>query len=102
MITYLILLIASALEIAWAVGLKYASSPIEYLLTVLCIFGSFIFLVVGSKRITPPFAYILFVIFGTVGTFLLDVIYFGKMLSLTAILAIGTMLFGVVMLNKEK
>ena len=101
-LNYSILLLASGLEIAWAVGLKYADSLPDWIATVLCILGSFRGLVLASKRMPPALAYILFVIFGTVGSYGVDIYFFGKEFSFIAILAIAAMLICVAMLHRER
>lgn len=100
-LNYCILLAASALEIAWAVGLKYADSPLDWVVTIICVIGSFIGLVLASRRMSAALAYILFVIFGTVGSYGIDIYFFDKKLSWTALLAIIVMLICVAILNKE-
>lgn len=101
-LNYGILLIASALEIAWAAGLKYADSPLDWIATVLCVIGSFIGLVLASRRMSAALAYILFVIFGTIGSYWVDIYFFGKELSLTALSVIIVMLVCVAILNGYK
>lgn len=102
MLSWVLLLVASGLEIAWAAGLKYAQQPLEWAVTLACIAGSFIFLVLATKRMEASIAYVFFVTFGTVGTYLLDVCFFDKRITLTAVTAIAVILFSIIQLKREE
>lgn len=102
MLSWVLLLLASGLEVLWAAGLKRAGSVLEWSATIVCIIGSFALLVLATKRMGASTAYVFFVIFGTVGTYLLDVALFGKPLSPVAMLAIAVILFSVVQLKQVK
>ncbi len=102
MLSWVFLVISSALEVLWAAGLKYAVSPLEWGATVVCIVGSFIFMVLAAQRMGAAFAYVVFVTFGTVGTYMLDVLYFGKELKWAAVVAIAVILFSVIKLKQNE
>lgn len=102
MLSWIFLVISSALEVLWAAGLKYAVSPLEWGATILCIVGSFVFMVLAAQRMGAAFAYVVFVTFGTVGTYMLDVLYFGKELKLAAVLAIAVILFSVIKIKQNE
>ncbi|AXT46980.1 MULTISPECIES: DMT family transporter [Chromobacterium] len=102
MFSWMLLLLASGLEVLWAAGLKRSDSVLEWLATIACIIGSFSLLVLVTKRMGASTAYVFFVIFGTVGTYLLDVALFGKSVSPLAVLAIAVILFSVVQLKQVK
>lgn len=102
MLSWIFLVISSALEVLWAAGLKYAVSPLEWGATILCIVGSFVFMVLAAQRMGAAFAYVVFVTFGTVGTYMLDVLYFSKELKLAAVLAIAVILFSVIKIKQNE
>lgn len=102
MLSWVLLLFASGLEVLWAAGLKRSESTLEWLATIVCIIGSFSLLVLATKRMGASTAYVFFVIFGTVGAYLLDVALFGKPFSPVAMLAIVVILFSVVQLKQVK
>ncbi|MBB5143509.1 DMT family transporter [Desulfovibrio intestinalis] len=102
MLSWTLLFIASSLEIAWAAGLKYADSPLGWVATLGCVAGSFIFLVLATKRMEASIAYVLFVTLGAVGTYLLDISFFGKKMTFTAVAAIIVILVSIVCLKREE
>lgn len=101
MSSWIYLFIASGLEVAWAVGLKYASSSLEWLVTLVCIVGSFFFLVLATKRLGASISYVFFVSFGTIGTYILDSVWFGKPFSVVAAVAIAVVLFCIIQIKRE-
>ncbi|MCU0999636.1 hypothetical protein JAK44_01470 [Stenotrophomonas maltophilia] len=101
MTKWLYLVIASGLEVAWAIGLKCASSLAEWVVTLVCIVGSFLFLVMATKRLGASTSYVFFVTFGTIGTYILDTVWFGKPFSAVAAAAIAVVLFCIVQIKRE-
>lgn len=97
---WLYILIASILEVGWAIGLKLSDSPIHWLITGFLIIGSFIFLILAAKKMKPSYAYVFFVVFGTVGTFLFDILFMGKSANVISIIAIVIIVIGVVRLKQ--
>lgn len=51
MMKWFTLVLSSGFEIGWAVGLKYADTPPEWILTFLCIIGSSFFLVIATRML---------------------------------------------------
>lgn len=93
---WIYLLIASAIEIGWAVGLKFTegfSRPLPSLLVAIGIVLSFALVARSAKEIPIGTAYGVFVGLGAGGTGLLGVFMFGepasagRMFSLFAIIA---------------
>ncbi|WP_043970246.1 MULTISPECIES: DMT family transporter [Acinetobacter] len=70
---WLYLFIASLFEILWAIGLKYSRNLFEWSFTVLFIVGSFLFLLLAARKMKPSYAYVFFVVLGTLGTFVFDI-----------------------------
>lgn len=102
MLSWVFLLLSSGLEVMWAAGLKYAATPLQWTLTVSCMVGSFVFMLLASRRMGAALAYVFFVTFGAVGTYLLDVAYFGKEPRLLAVAAIAVILWAVARLHQVK
>lgn len=48
----------------------------------------------------PSYAYVFFVVFGTVGTFLFDILFMGKSANVISIIAIIIIVIGVVRLKQ--
>lgn len=97
---WLYLLIASLFEILWAIGLKYAESLIEWLFTIFFIIGSFLFLLLAAKKIKASYAYVFFVVFGTVGTFIFDIYVIDNPFRPISLVAIALIITGVVKLKQ--
>lgn len=102
MLKWLALVLASGFETGWAAGLKYAQGVPQWTLTILCIIGSSVFLVLATRMLPASIAYVSFVTLGAIGAYLLDVLAFGKEANLTAMAAIGIMLFCIARLEREK
>jgi multidrug transporter EmrE-like cation transporter len=94
---WLYILIASILEVGWAIGLKLSTSLAHWAGTIILIVGSFIFLILAAKKMKPSYAY---VVFGTVGTFLFDILFMGKSVNILSIIAIVIIVIGVVRLKQ--
>ncbi|MCR8844907.1 multidrug efflux SMR transporter [Paenibacillus sp. SC116] len=92
---WLLVIIAGALEIIWASGLKYASSTLEWIGVFALIAISFILLIQAYKRIPVAIAYTVFVGIGTVGTYAIGV-YLGEPYSFAQILFLIILLTGIV------
>lgn len=101
MLNWSILILASGFEIGWVMGIKYSHSIPEWIATILCIVSSFIFLTMATRRMSASIAYVLFVVFGTVGSYLIDVFY-GKEMTFFSILSIVILLISIIELNKEE
>ncbi|EAQ5803287.1 hypothetical protein QHJ03_004026 [Salmonella enterica] len=100
MLGFSYIITASIFEIAWAFGLKNAVTFGGWFLTIICILMSFLFLVLATKAMAASMAYVFFVIFGTIGTYLIDVFIFDKAFSFLAISSITIMMMCVVILKK--
>lgn len=101
MLNWIILIIASGFEIGWVMGIKYSHTILAWIVTFFCIVLSFVFLTVSTRRMSASIAYVFFVVFGTVGSYLIDVFY-GKEMTFLSILSIIILLISIVELNKEE
>lgn len=97
---WLYLFIASLFEILWAVGLKYADSLLEWSFTIFFIIGSFVFLLFAAKNMKASYAYVFFVVFGTVGTFIFDIYVIDNPFNPVSLIAIVMIIIGVVKLKQ--
>lgn len=88
--------IAGLFEVVWVIGLKHASSPIEWGVTLVAIFLSFYWMIEAGNHLPVGTVYAVFVGIGTTGTVLLEALLFKQPLSFVRILFIVMLLIGVV------
>jgi paired small multidrug resistance pump len=96
---------AACFEVVWVIGLKHASAPWEWLVTVIAIVVSFYGLISASKKLPVGTVYSVFVGLGTAGAMLAEMLLFGEpfkpvKLVFVLILLVGVM--GLKMVTKEK
>lgn len=87
---------AACFEVIWVIGLKHASAPWEWAVTVAAILISFYALIWASGRLPVGMVYAVFVGLGTAGTVLAGGVLFGEPLRPLKLLLIGLLLAGVV------
>lgn len=87
---------AACFEVVWVIGLKHASAPWEWAVTVAAIVISFYALIWASGRLPVGTVYAVFVGLGTAGTVLAGGVLFGEPLRPLKLLLIGLLLAGVV------
>lgn len=73
--SWIILFVASLLEVEWTIILGKISGFFSLLITLICIVISFWGLIVDSKKIITGIAYALFVGMGCIGTSLVSVVF---------------------------
>lgn len=88
--------IAGLFEVVWVIGLKHASSPIEWGVTLVAIFLSFYWMIEAGNHLPVGTVYAAFVGIGTTGTVLLEALLFKQPLSFVRIMFIVMLLIGVV------
>lgn len=93
--SWLLVLVASALEIVWASGLKFASTTWEWIGIFVLITVSYVMLIQAYKRLPVAIAYTVFVGIGTIGTYVLGVIL-GEPYSLLQIFFLLILLTGII------
>jgi quaternary ammonium compound-resistance protein SugE len=98
-IAWINLFVAGALEIAWAISLKYTdgfSKPGPTLLTIAGMAASFYFLAQAVKVIPVGTSYAVWTGIGAVGTAILGILLFAESLSLPRLACIGLILIGII------
>lgn len=87
---------ATLFEIGWVMGLKHASSLLEWAGTIIAIIISFSGLIYASSKIPVGTCYAVFVGLGTAGTVIVEMLFFNEPFKLVKILLIGVLLLGVI------
>lgn len=93
---WLMVIIAAGFEVGWVIGLKHASSVLEWGLTIICIIVSFGVLIYAGRFIPVGTVYAVFVGLGTVGTVVMDMVLFDAPVRPLVLVFIGTLLLGVI------
>ena len=88
--------VATIFEVLWVIGLKYSSNIIEWITTIIFIALTFVLLTYAGKKLPISTTYTVFTGIGTVGTILVDIVFFGEELSMIKILFILLLIIGVV------
>lgn len=99
MIAWLYLLIAGALEIGWAVGLKYSegfSKLVPSVLTLLGMVASGFFLALAVQKIPLGTAYASWTGIGAVGTVILGIVLFGESAAIGRLFFFALIMVGIV------
>jgi len=95
---WLVLFLAGLLEVVWAVGLKSSfdcARPFLQLGTILAIVGSMALLAVSMRNIPLGVAYAVWTSIGTIGTFLVGVMFFGESLTMIRLGSLILIILGV-------
>ncbi len=93
---WLSIFIATFFEVIWVIGLKYSSSIQEWIATILCIGITFILITFANKRLPIGTTYTVFTGVGTVGTILVDIVFFGEEITAIKVFFILMLITGVV------
>ena len=97
---WLILPLAALAEVGWATGLKLASSPLEWLATVIVAAMSLLLTVRAVRFLPASTVYTVFVGLGAAGTVVADAWLFGTRFSWPSLACIGLILVGVIGLHQ--
>lgn len=92
---WLLVIIAGIFEVGWATGLKHASSPLEWTLTVIGVVVSFVLLIRAATTLPTSTVYAVFVALGTVGTVFVDFFIFNAPFNLGMLFFLLLLLVGV-------
>ncbi|SEW18243.1 paired small multidrug resistance pump [Aliicoccus persicus] len=92
---WILVVIAAIFEIGWATGLKYANDFTTWSLTAIAIIVSFGLLVYAGTKLPTSTVYAVFVGLGTVGTVLIDFIFFELDFSFGIVFFILLLLVGI-------
>lgn len=96
---WIYLLIAGALEIGWAVGLKYSegfTKLVPSLLTLIGMAASGFFLALAVQKIPLGTAYATWTGIGAVGTAILGMVLFGESAAIARIAFIALIMVGII------
>ena len=96
---WLLVVLAAVFEVGWVIGLKHATTPIEWSGTIIAIIISFSVIIYASGVLPVGTVYAVFVGLGTVGTVICDMLLFDSPVEPLKILFIVTLLAGVIMLK---
>jgi len=88
--------IAAFFEVGWVIGLKHATSELEWGLTVVAIIVSFYLMINASSKLPVGTVYAVFVGLGTVGTVFADILLFGQPIVPLKMILIILLLAGVI------
>ena len=94
-IMWWLVVIAAIFEVGWATGLKYSDDFLTWTLTVIAIIVSFGLMIYAATKLPTSTVYAVFVGLGTVGTVLLDFIFFELAFSYGVLFFILLLLFGI-------
>ena len=94
--SWLSIVVAAIFEVMWVIGLKHASSPLEWLGTVIAIFISFYLMIKAGETLPVGTVYAVFVGLGTTGTIMMDAFVFKQPVTPMTIVFLGILLVGVI------
>lgn len=97
-LTWLILILAGLLEVAWAVGLKYTAGftrPMPSVLTLLAMAGSVGLLGLALRQLPLGTAYAIWTGIGTVGTVIFGIIVLGEPAGVVRLACIAMIVAGI-------
>ncbi|MFC3748298.1 DMT family transporter [Paenibacillus sp. GCM10012306] len=97
--------VAACFEVIWVIGLKHASAPWEWLVTIIAIVISFYGMISASQKLPVGTVYAVFVGLGTAGTIMAEMIWFGepfKLLKLVLVLILLAGVVGLKLVTKEE
>lgn len=89
-------LFAAIVEIFWVIGLRYSSSVLEWLGTIVAIVFSFYFIIKACEKLPSGTVYAVFTGSGAAAIVLIDFFVFGADFSLSQIMLIGLIIVGVI------
>ncbi|HEX6594671.1 MAG TPA: SMR family transporter [Bacillota bacterium] len=96
---WLYVALTSFFELVWIYGFNVASAWWHWMFIVFFIFVDFHFLTKAAERLPTGTVYAIFAAIGTVGTALMDVLFFGETLSTGKIFFITILVIGVISLK---
>lgn len=94
--TWVSVVIAALFEVGWVIGLKHATSVVEWIGTAIAIVVSFYLLIASSKVLPVGTVYAVFVGLGTAGTVIADIILFNAPIQPIKLALIAVLLVGVI------
>ena len=93
---WLYVLFAGIVEIFWVIGLRYSSTTLHWIGTVIMIIFSFYLIIKACEHLPSGTVYAVFTGMGASGIVLIDFIIFGAEFSLAKLLLIMLIITGVI------
>ncbi len=96
--SWVLLVLAGLLEVAWAVGLKYSqgfTKPLPTVLTLIALVASLWLLALAMKTLPLGTSYAVWTGIGSVGTVILGIFLFGDSANAMRLLCVGLILAGI-------
>jgi paired small multidrug resistance pump len=100
MMEWIYVVIAGIIEIVWVIGLKHATTPLEWIGVAMAIGISFFLLFKAYAKLPVGTVYAVFTGIGAGGIVLTEIFVFGEPFSLVKILLIGLIFVGVIGLKR--
>ena len=94
-IHWLSVFVATIFEVIWVIGLKYSTSIIDWIITIVCIGFTFVLLTFANKKLPISTTYTVFTGIGTVGTIIVDILFFGEELKAIKVFFILVLILGI-------
>ncbi|WP_373896307.1 multidrug efflux SMR transporter [Virgibacillus sp. CBA3643] len=93
---WLLVVFAAVFEVGWATGLKYANDTLTWSLTAIAVVISFWLLLEAAILLPTSTAYAVFAGLGTVGTVIVDTVFFNAAINIWMIIFVVLLLIGVI------
>ena len=94
--SWLYVALAAIVEVFWVVGLKYASTPLEWVGTVVAIIFSFYFIIKACQQLPAGTVYAVFTGSGAAAIVLVDYFIFNASFTAMQFAFIALIIFGVI------
>ncbi|MGF6779106.1 quaternary ammonium compound efflux SMR transporter SugE [Paraburkholderia sp. GAS334] len=97
--SWILLLIAGLLEVAWAAGLKSSEGFTRFwpsAFTIVTALGSFVLLAMAMRQLPLGTAYAVWTGIGAVGAFIFGIVMLGEALSVARVVSAALIVFGLV------
>lgn len=88
--------VATIFELLWVIGLKYSSTTLDWIGTIISIGLTFVLLTYANKKLPISTTYTIFTGIGTVGTLLVDTLFFGEDLKASKVFFIVVLIVGII------
>lgn len=101
---WLLIVVASIIEVGWVIGLKHAGTTLEWIATFIAILISFGVVIYSSSQLPVGTVYAVFVGLGAAGTVFAEMLLFNEPVVALKLMLIGILLAGVLglkLLTKE-
>ncbi|MFA1819538.1 multidrug efflux SMR transporter [Virgibacillus oceani] len=93
---WLLVVIAAIFEVGWATGLKYANDTLTWTLTAIAVVVSFWLLIKAATLLPTSTVYAVFAGLGTVGTVIVDIVFFNAQIHFWMIMFVALLLTGAI------